>query len=65
MKILLIQPPHYYGGKSRTASFFPRALGHIAKILLDSGHTVKVLDIYAHQYKDEEVIRKLKETDYW
>ena len=64
MKILLIQPPHYYGGKSRTASFFPRALGHIAKILLDSGHTVKVLDIYAHQYKDEEVIRKLKETDY-
>lgn len=64
MKILLIQPPHYYGGKSRAPNFFPIGLGYIARVLLDAGHNVEVLDIYAHQYKKEEVIQRLKKIDF-
>ncbi|MDD5773368.1 MAG: radical SAM protein [bacterium] len=62
MKILLIQPPHYYLGKSRSPSFFPIGMGHIAKVLLNSGHTVEILDIYAYQYTNEEVIKRLEKS---
>lgn len=64
MKILLIQPPHYYDGKCRGPSNFPLGLGYIAKVLLNSGYKVEVLDIWAHQYTDEEVRRKIPELDY-
>ncbi|MDD5687492.1 MAG: radical SAM protein [Elusimicrobia bacterium] len=64
MKILLVQTPHYYDGKSRIPTFFPIGLGYIARILLDAGYNVEILDIYAHQYNDEEVIQKLKEIDF-
>lgn len=30
MKVLLVQPPHYYQSKSRKASFFPLGLGYVA-----------------------------------
>lgn len=64
MKILLIQPPHYYDGKSRLPDFPPLALGYIAKILLNLGHDVEVLDIWAHQWTNEEVLKKLQKLDY-
>jgi len=64
MQVLLIQPPQYYYGKTRAPSFFPRGAGHIATSLLDAGHTVEVLDIYAHQYTESEVIEKLKDAEF-
>ena len=64
MKILLIQPPHYYNGRSREPAFFPLGLGYIAKALLKSGNEVDVLDIWAHQYSHEEVVQKIQELDY-
>ena len=64
MRVLLIQPPHYYNGKSREPGFFPLGLGYIAKVLLKSGHDVEVLDIWAHQYTNEEVIQKIKGLEY-
>jgi anaerobic magnesium-protoporphyrin IX monomethyl ester cyclase len=64
MNVLLIQPPHYYSDKTRMPAFFPIGLGYIARVLLDAGHNIEVLDIYAHQYKNEEVAQKLKEIDF-
>ena len=64
MKVLLVQPPHYYDGGSRAPGYFPLGLGYIAKSLLKSGHRVQVLDIWAHQYTNEDVIRKIKELDF-
>lgn len=60
MNVLLIQTPHYYGGKSRTPDFFPLGLGYIARAVLDGGYNVDILDIYAYQYKKEKVIEQLK-----
>jgi radical SAM superfamily enzyme YgiQ (UPF0313 family) len=64
MKVLLIQPPHYYNGLSREPESFPLGLGYIAKVLLNSGHKVEVFDIWAHQLKNEEVMKKIKMLDY-
>lgn len=64
MKVLLIQPPHYYNGLSREPENFPLGLGYIAKVLLNSGYTVEVFDIWAHQYKNEEVMERIKKLDY-
>ena len=55
MKVLLIQPPHNYEGGQRYPEAFPLGLGYIAKVLMDAGHRVDVLDIWAKQYSDEEV----------
>lgn len=59
MKILLIQPPHYYSGVSRKPTVFPLGLGYVAKSLLNSGFDVEVLDIWAHQYTNSEVVKIL------
>ena len=63
MKILLVQPPHYYNGGGRRPGNFPLGLGYIAKNLLNSGYEVEVLDIWAHQYSNEEVAQKIKTID--
>jgi radical SAM superfamily enzyme YgiQ (UPF0313 family) len=39
-------------------------LGYIAKILLQEGHQVEVLDINAHRFTTEEVKAKIKETNF-
>lgn len=59
MRVLLVQPPHYYGNNSRPPQQFPLGLGYIARVLNDAGHDLVVLDIYAHQYSNEEVVKKL------
>jgi radical SAM superfamily enzyme YgiQ (UPF0313 family) len=66
MKILLIQPPHYYSDFSRKPSVFPLGLGYLARSLLDYGFDVEVLDIWAHQYTNTEVMKILgrKEFDF-
>ena len=65
MKVLLIQPPHYYdNGKSREPQGVPLGLGYIAKALLNSGNSVEVLDIWAHQYTNDELIQILEKLDY-
>ena len=64
MKVLLIQPPHNYEGKSREPQGVPLGLGYVAKALLNSGNNVEVLDIWAHQYSNEEVMQKVAELDY-
>lgn len=60
MKILLVQPPHYYGKHSRPPQAFPLGIGYIAAALRKNGHAIEVLDIYAHQYPDDEVGRRIK-----
>jgi len=64
MKILLIQPPHYYNGKSRVPAFVPLGIGYIAKVLSNSGHNVEVLDIWVHQWTSEEVLKRIQKLDY-
>ncbi len=55
MKVLLIQPPHFFDGKSRRPGFFPIGLGYLVRALMRDGHEVEVFDIWAHQLKDEDV----------
>jgi len=64
MKILLIQSPQYYYGKSREPFLFPKGIGYIARALLDVGHRVQVLDIYAHQYNNRDVVEHLKKANF-
>jgi len=64
MKVLLIQPPHYYNGLSREPENFPLGLGYIAKVLLNMKQKVEVLDIWAHQYTNEEVVERIRKLDY-
>lgn len=61
MKILLVEPPHYYGVNSRPPSSFPLGLAYVAGVLNSAGHELELMDIYAHQLKDIEVTRKIAE----
>jgi len=63
VKVLLIQPPHRYEKWERGPSSFPLGLGYIAKVLLNQGHQIEVLDVWAHQYTNEDVTKKIKEFD--
>ncbi len=60
MRVLLIQVPEYY----YRAYTFPLGLGYIAKAAWKSGHDVEVLDIWAHEYTEEEVVERVKQLDY-
>lgn len=60
MKILLINIP----AGERTPSYFPLGLGYIAKILLNEGHDVKVLDIFAKGYNQKKVIEIIHSLEY-
>jgi radical SAM superfamily enzyme YgiQ (UPF0313 family) len=64
MKILLIQPPHYYEGGKRPPESFPLGLAYISKALLDAKVDVEVLDIWAHDYIQEQVVKKIKEMSF-
>ncbi len=64
MKVLLIQPPHNYGGQVRPPSYFPLGLGYISKSLLDEKHDVEVFDIYAHQLTNKQVLEKIPLLEY-
>ncbi len=60
MKVLLVQPPHYYDGGSRPPTNFPLGLGYIARVLHDIDCRVDILDIWAHQWTNQEVIQKIQ-----
>ena len=60
MKILLINP--LIG--SWEMGFFPLGLGSIARVLLDSGHQVKVLDINAFRWDKNEIAKLIYEEDF-
>jgi len=64
MKVLLIQPPHYFEGFSREPDNVPLGLAYLARSLLDHGHQVQVLDIWAHQYVREQILDDLKRREY-
>ena len=64
MKVLLVQPPHYYDGKTRPPGSAPLGLGYIATPLLKSRYDIEVLDIWAHQWTNEEVLQRIRELDY-
>ncbi|MFX1383806.1 MAG: B12-binding domain-containing radical SAM protein [Promethearchaeota archaeon] len=54
MKILLINPP------LRTKAYdIPIGLGIIAQVLLNEGHEVKILDIFAEQLSKSKVIERI------
>lgn len=63
MKVLLVQPLHNYEGGSRDPTFFPLGLGYLAKALIKKGHKVEVLDIWAHQWSQDDVLKQLKKLD--
>jgi len=63
MKTLLIQPPHYYDGGTRPPTFFPLGLGYVARALLDARLEVGILDIWAHQWTNEEVVQQIRHLD--
>lgn len=60
MKILLINLPNKYHGKSRDVVFFPIGLGYIAGALLEEKHAVNILDIYALGLSEEKVESNIK-----
>jgi len=64
MKVLFIQPPHYFDGKSRRPGFFPIGLGYLAANLLKDGHDVEVFDIWAMQLTQEEVLKRIPNLRY-
>jgi len=45
-------------------AYFPLGLGYIARVLLDDGHEVQVLDINAHRWSTDEVERRLRRADF-
>lgn len=61
MKVLLINPPIR---EEAPPNCFPLGLAYVARVLLDKGHKVSVLDINAHRYKFEELPEKLKKYDF-
>jgi anaerobic magnesium-protoporphyrin IX monomethyl ester cyclase len=63
MKVLLVQPLHSYEGGNRDPTFFPLGLGYLAKALMNNGHKVQIMDIWAHQWSQEEVIKQIKKLD--
>ena len=62
MKVMLIQPPHYYGDQTRLPSFFPLGLGYIAKELTDNDYATEILDIWAYQLSKNEVLEKISKS---
>ncbi|MBI5144908.1 MAG: radical SAM protein [Candidatus Omnitrophica bacterium] len=60
MKVLLIQPPHYYGTHSRPPSSFPLGAAYIVSALKDAGHLVEVWDIYAQQLPTIEAENQIR-----
>jgi len=72
MKVLLINLPFkeesffkkdfFKGGKQ--SPLFPVGLSYIAKVIEKNGHNVTILDIYAEQLYYDDVIKKLKETNF-
>lgn len=61
MKMLLINPPVRSGKKS---GLFPSGLGYIASSLMEEGHQVKVLDINAYKYSEQELLHHLQEEEF-
>jgi radical SAM superfamily enzyme YgiQ (UPF0313 family) len=64
MKILFIQPPHHFDGKSRRPGFFPIGLGYLTAVLQGEGHEVEVFDIWAEQVGQEEVLKRIPKLSY-
>jgi anaerobic magnesium-protoporphyrin IX monomethyl ester cyclase len=60
MNVLLINP----AVKGRLPVAFPLSLGYIARVLLDAGHNVKVIDIDGGILKYEQIFEKLKKIDF-
>lgn len=61
MQFLLINPAT---GQQRAPAYFPLGLGYIARVLLDNGHAVQVLDINAYRWPASEVERRLRHMDF-
>lgn len=57
MDILLVNP--IIRG-SKPPFYFPLGLGYIARVLLDEGHNVEILDINAYRLTKEETIDRIK-----
>jgi anaerobic magnesium-protoporphyrin IX monomethyl ester cyclase len=64
VKVLLIQPPHFFEAQRRPPDYFPIGLGYMAKSLSKSGHDVEVLDIWGHEYTNEQVVQRIKQTNW-
>ena len=63
MKVLLIQPPHYFGKNSRPPSAFPLGAAYIVSALSESNHRVEVLDIFANQLSTAEVESRINKLE--
>jgi radical SAM superfamily enzyme YgiQ (UPF0313 family) len=60
-KILLIHPMHEKKEKTERESFnFPFGIAYIARVVMDAGYDVEVLDAHALQWEKEQVIGYLR-----
>jgi radical SAM superfamily enzyme YgiQ (UPF0313 family) len=61
MKILLINPPWSYGKLDRAGGIFPPlGLAYIAAFLRNKNYEVKILDAYANNMKEREILSIVK-----
>lgn len=60
MKMLLINPPI----RGSELSSFPLGLGYIARVLLDEGHDISMLDINAYRWSQDEVKNKIASSNF-
>ena len=61
MRILFIQPPHYFESGTRVPTTFPLGLCYVATAAQEAGHQVEVLDIWLGQYESIDVEKKVEE----
>lgn len=61
MKVLLINPPIREWAKPNV---LPLGLGYIASMLRNAGHDVKVMDINAFRWEQENLEEKIKNADF-
>ena len=61
MKVLIINPPVR---EEAVANIIPWGLVYVAQSLLDEGHEVRILDVNACRWSQEQVLDKISELDF-
>lgn len=61
MRFLLINPAT---AGSRQPAYFPLGLAYVARVLLDDGHEVEILDINANRWSADEVAYRVRRADF-
>lgn len=60
-RVLLVQGPH---DERAGTALFPLGLGYIARVLVDIGVAVEVLDAHAEKYSPEQTLAAIEKSDF-